>query len=395
MPRFEPFRALRYSSSGHLDKVVAPPADVIGKKDVQALRELDQHNISWVQYPNGGKKFQTAAYRLEEWESGAHLTRETVPSLTIYRIAYRTETGDPRQLSGVVGALELDEDSFSLAQTPREQDISEQLELLQVSGTELEPTWAMADAKGLQAALHESGELIGRVQYGDVVHTIERIIDPDRIELICRLISRSDVTLAAGVHNFKTALEYRKQIRAITGSRNTAAEFTMAFVTDLHEQSVEFLATHRYLDGLSHEKLRKQLSGVFTFEPFEGPITRHILNEMVALDRLVLVSPNGNGTWLVPRPGAFTGVRKLDSAWLEHAFAGSFVELSTQPNFDWLLADVRHHKGAILVRPASAEDYLEAIDGDLAPAETVALSPRPYAGMVLRPTVQVSSQNSK
>lgn len=393
MPRFEPFRALRFSSSGHLDKVIAPPADVIGKKDVRALRELDQHNISWVQYPVGGKKFQTAAYRLQEWESGAHLTRETIPSLTIYRIAYRTETGEPRQLSGVVGALQLAEDDISLAQHPGEIDITDQVELLTTTATELEPTWAMADAKGLQAALHESGELIGRVQIGDIEHTVERVIDPERIELICRIIMRSDITLAAGVQNFKTALEYRKKIRALTGSQNTAAEFTMTFVTDLHEQSVEILPAHRFIDGLSHEQLRKQLSGVFTFEPMDDPITRRTLHEMVALDRMVLVSPHGTGTWLVPRPGAFTGVRKLDSARLEHAFAGSFAEFESQPELDRVLSEVKHHKGAILVRAARHEDFMDAVDGNLAPAGTVALSPRPYAGMVLRPTSKISIEN--
>ena len=43
---------------------------------------------------------------------------------------------------------------------------------------------------------------------------------------------------------------------------------------------------------------------------------------MVAQSRLVLVGP-GSAEWLIPRDGAFDGVRSIDGAWLEHAVAGT------------------------------------------------------------------------
>ena len=37
---------------------------------------------------------------------------------------------------------------------------------------------------------------------------------------------------------------------------------------------------------------------------------------------MCLVRPDGSGVWLTPRPDAFTNVRALDGAYLEHALAG-------------------------------------------------------------------------
>ena len=62
---------------------------------------------------------------------------------------------------------------------------------------------------------------------------------------------------------------------------------------------------------------------------------------MEQLGRLVLVAPDGSAEWLIPRPGAFDGVRPLDGAWLEHALDGSPAEVSYQHGLEEAVDAVR------------------------------------------------------
>ena len=54
MPRFEPFRAVRYAPDVDLDAVIAPPYDVLSEAEVETLAERDPHNIVHVDVPRGG-----------------------------------------------------------------------------------------------------------------------------------------------------------------------------------------------------------------------------------------------------------------------------------------------------------------------------------------------------
>ena len=51
VPRFEPFAALRYAPSLPLDKVVAPPYDVLSDSDVVALLQSHPRNIVAIDVP--------------------------------------------------------------------------------------------------------------------------------------------------------------------------------------------------------------------------------------------------------------------------------------------------------------------------------------------------------
>ena len=61
VPRFEPFRAVRYAPGIDLDAVVAPPYDVVSDADVDALAARDPRNIVHVDVPRGGaERYATA-----------------------------------------------------------------------------------------------------------------------------------------------------------------------------------------------------------------------------------------------------------------------------------------------------------------------------------------------
>ena len=103
---------------------------------------------------------------------------------------------------------------------------------------------------------------------------------------------------------------------------------------------------------------------------------------------LLLESPDSPPLWLVPRPGAFAGVRALDGAWLEHTLAGSSAVVDYQHGVAEVLDVLRADPAAsaILIRPASLQQIERtAREGLLMPPKSTFFTPKLRTGMVLRP----------
>jgi len=115
-----------------------------------------------------------------------------------------------------------------------------------------------------------------------------------------------------------------------------------------------------------------------------------VTNGMDRRGSLVLVAPDGTGTWLTPRPDAFADVRDLDGARLEHALAGITHEVTYQHGVDHvvdIVSNARHGTTAgILIRPVTvAEIRRTADEGLLMPPKSTFFTPKLRTGPVIRP----------
>src|SRR3954470_21019399 len=187
MPRFEPFRALRYAATD-LEPLLAPPYDVLDDDDVDALQARSPHNITYVDVPRGGAdRYAGAARTLEEWVDERVLVLDAEPSFTIYRLRFTDAGGAERDVAGVLGALEV-VDAGAGGVLPHERttpkDSTDRLELTRATRANLSPVWGLSLASGLTALLAEPGEPMGGVTSDGVQHVVERVTDPDRIAAI-------------------------------------------------------------------------------------------------------------------------------------------------------------------------------------------------------------------
>ncbi len=102
---------------------------------------------------------------------------------------------------------------------------------------------------------------------------------------------------------------------------------------------------------------------------------------------LTLVEPDV--TWrLVPRPGAFDGVRALDGAWLEAALVGVPAAVHYQHGMDAAVTAVTTGEAAaaVLIRPVSvAEIERTAREGLLMPPKSTFFTPKLKTGLLVRP----------
>jgi len=392
VPRFEPFQALRYGSNVELKEVCSPPYDVLSDADRLALANKHENNIVHIDMPlaPSGNAYEHAASVLTQWIGSSVMVRDEVPSFTLYRMQFTDSTGKPRNVVGVIGALEVvDEGAGGVLPhertTPKAK--TDRLELTRATDANLSPVWGLSLASGLSKLLSEPGEHLGSVidDLG-VIHSVERVADGARIAAISTAISSHPVVIADGHHRYAISRTYRDETRDRLNSKTSGAELTMTYVNELIDDQLSVAAIHRLYEGISYKELAAALSPFFTITDADpvGPTTLSQMNER---NSLCLVAKTGRTHWLTPIANKFAGVRNLDSAYLEHALSNVQHEVRYQHG----VTEIQHElqtsdaTAAILIRPVSvAEIQRTANEGLLMPPKSTFFTPKLRTGFVLR-----------
>jgi uncharacterized protein (DUF1015 family) len=395
VPRFEPFRALRYSPDESLDLVAAPPYDVISDRDVKNLLRLNRHNVVAIDVPSesdGDERYQQAARRMNEWIREGVLQLDPAPSLTLYRMQFVDESLAPRETVGVIGALEVvDEGAGGVL--PHEQTTpkakTDRLDLTRATEANLSPVWGLSLSSGLTDLLAAPGQSVGQcVDENGVTHIVERVTDPGRISAISAAIGADAVVIADGHHRYAISRTYRNERRAATGRSDLGCELTLAYVGELVEAQLSVAAIHRLINGVPDWALLQSFSPLFEMAP-AGIVGPAHAREVVERGALCFVHSDGHGTYMTPRPESFAGVRDLDSARLEHALSSvAEFELSYQHGVNNVLAALAagNASAGVLLRPVSvAEIRRTADEGLLMPPKSTFFTPKLRTGLVIRP----------
>ena len=395
MPRFAPFRALRYSPDADLPAVTAPPYDVLSDADVDRLESRSEHNIVRIDVPRDSAdmtedRYARAGSTLRTWVEQGVLVEDEAESFTIYRMTFVDDRGRDRELALVFGAVEVVDEGAGgvLAHertTPKAS--TDRLDLTRATHANLSPVRGLSLGSGLTDLLHEPGERLGSVTVDGVVHAVERVTDPDRVAAIRSAVESAEVLIADGHHRYGVSRIFRDEVREQTGREDTDAELTLIAVGELVPDQLSIEAIHRLYSGSTHDEVRSRLAECFDIT--EAPIpSRAMLADLEEKGRLALIGPSGDAEWLTPKKGAFDDVRSLDGAWLEAALAGSDVSVTYQHGVDEVLEAVvsgRAHS-AVLIRPTSIEE-IERTGHErlLMPPKSTFFTPKLRTGLVLRP----------
>jgi len=394
-PAFLPFRALRYSPRADLARVTAPPYDVLSADDRRRLAELDPHNIVAIDLPisddspGGDDPYLAAANTLAAWRAAGILSHDTRPSFTLYRMRFTDASGAQRNTVGVIGALEV-VDEGSGAVLPHERTTpkakTDRLDLTRATSCNLSPVWGLSLREQLSDALVAGGELLGEFRDDDgVTHRVERVDDPARVRSIASLVSSAPVLIADGHHRYAISRTFRDESRGTTLAE--AARTTMTYVAELVENQLSIAAIHRLYRSVTVEQLRKIFSESFVVEP-AGIIDASVIASMSQRGSLCLVDQSLQGWWLSPKPGAFAGLRDLDSDRLEAALRSTTHDIAYQHGFHEVASVLRagHADAAVLIRPTSIAEIRRTADERLLmPPKSTFFTPKLRTGLVLRP----------
>ena len=234
MAQVRPFRALRYSAeAGPLERLVAPPYDVISPEERERYLELDPHNVVHLTLPDSEDR---AARDLREWQEEGVLEREAEPAVWAFSQAYTGPDGVERTRNGLVVAVRLEpyENRVILPHERTHAGPKEgRLRLLRATQTQLEPIFLLHDGDPVELPEREPDLAAG----GDRLWRVEG--DPGES------FAEAQLLIADGHHRYETALAFHEE----DGSE--ASAWMMVVLVSTREEGLTIFPTHRLAAALN------------------------------------------------------------------------------------------------------------------------------------------------
>ena len=341
MAQVRPFRALRYSAAaGLIERLVAPPYDVISPEERERYLELDPHNVVHLTLPESEDQ---AAQDLREWQADGVLEREDEPAVWALSQAYTGPDGVPRTRNGLVVTVRL-EPYESRVILPHERTHAGpkegRLRLLRATRTQLEPIFLLHDGDPVELPQREPDLVAG----GDRLWRVAD--DPGEAFADAQLL------IADGHHRYETALAFHEE----EGSE--ASAWMMVVLVSTQEQGLTIFPTHRIAASLNGVR------GTPIDEP--GP----------ELPGVVLY--RGGGYELLEGDGL--DVEVVD------ALAPEGVRYTAERGEAVAAVDRGDAEAAFLLRPTRIEDvFTRAREGRVLPQKTTYFFPKLTSGLLFQP----------
>jgi uncharacterized protein (DUF1015 family) len=394
VPRFLPFRGLRYTSDD-LAAVGAPPYDVIDDDERAALASRHVRNAVQLILPNGPveARYDAAAALLAEWQADGFLTADSEPRFYGYRMRFRDDTGRERTTDGILGALELPAAAGTGDVLPHERTLpkakSDRLALLRATRANLDPIWGLSPGRGLSALAAGGTPLVNCIDADGVEHSLSAIDDPTDIAAIEAAVAGDPVVLADGHHRFETAITYRDEQRA-AGTAHPGDESIMCLIVELADDQLYVEPIHRLLASTPAAfDLRAALAEHFTLFDAGANTTDDVAalsHRMAEEGGLGLVDGSGIAL-LLPHD---TDPNTSDAARFEASVAPALpasVDVTYRDDAITCasLVDKGAASAAVLLRPVTVAQIRAAADTRTRmPQKTTFFAPKPRTGAVFR-----------
>ncbi len=396
MPRFEPFRGLRYRPEvAPIAQVIAPPYDVISSTERVHLASRHQANAVLVELPEadlsaGRDRYAVATDLFTRWQADRIIGAEAEPSLYPYRM---TDTAG-RSTTGVIGALGLAEPGEESDILPHEQTLpkpkSDRLDLLRATRANLSPIWGLSMAAGVTATFDPTDDDPVADAYDDdgVRHQLWVLSDRDAVAAVGAAVAGAPVVLADGHHRYETARTYQAECRQANGGRPGPHDLVLALVVELSEDQLTVGAIHRTISGLPEGfDLVGALSAWFDVVR-AGAADARTLGALADSSALALVT-GGRAYLLLPHAEVLEQAgNDLDSSLIAGVLEGLPPhEVMHRHSVSEAMEALESGDGqaAFLLRPVTVKQIEEwANERRRMPPKTTYFSPKPRTGMVFR-----------
>ncbi len=267
MADVQPLRTLRYDlkSVGSLDRVAAPPYDVIDAPMRAELAARSPFNVVEIDLPeaaNGGDPYQHAEETLEEWIHQGVMVREREPALWVLTQDYTGPDGNSYTRHGFFARVRV-EDYGPGKIRPHERTQpgpkEDRLRLTRATRANLSPIFSLFPDPQNEAwsALEPvtGEEPFDTVTDADgTVNRLWRVAEPGTIERIQDALRERELLIADGHHRYETARVYAQEI----GGEGEHS-YVLMFLTALEDSGLTVFPTHRLLKKDTSDEKREAL----------------------------------------------------------------------------------------------------------------------------------------
>ncbi|HPZ81431.1 MAG TPA: DUF1015 domain-containing protein, partial [Candidatus Atribacteria bacterium] len=267
----KPFRGYFYSSKfiekHPLDRLAAPPYDVISEKEKIRLTE-DPYNFAHLTLGKAEDDYQKAKQLLQSWIKEGVVEQDEAPSFYIDEQEFQLNSSSPRKKrTGFVGLVRLEPWDKKIIM-PHERTMpkysQDRLKLLQATRANLEQIFGIFnDSLGtidqlLEENKKEENLILQFTDYQGVVHRLWRIKEPKVIDQIRRILNPRTIIIADGHHRYETSLMYREERRKELQDpwEEIPEDYVMMTLVNMKNPGLLILPTHRLVHNLPEERVR-------------------------------------------------------------------------------------------------------------------------------------------
>jgi uncharacterized protein (DUF1015 family) len=368
----KPFSALVYDTAvaGPLERLVAPPYDVLSAAERDRYRALSPYNVVNLTLPADEAE---SGPRFREWRRQGVLRRDGQPALWWLEQRFTGPDGIERTRAGVVASIRVEPYERRVVlpheRTHREPKES-RLRLLRAVRAQLEPILLLYEAPERPERVLEAlarGEPDIDATDGGARSRLWRIADEEAAQRFAEALRERQLLVADGHHRYETALAFHAE----DGSEESA--WVMAALVNTRSEGLAIFPTHRVFERMpAHNR----------FAGDRGWSVEGALRELERLpaDRPRVIEYDREGTSIVGSDEPILDAELVDR--LGHD------GISYTPSWQDAVAAVDSGRAelAVLMRPPRIEQvFAYAREGRLMPQKSTYFYPKLLSGLLFHP----------
>lgn len=266
----KPFRGYFYSSEfikNHpIDRLAAPPYDVISEKEKARLAE-EPYNFVHLTLGKVENGYQKAKELLQSWIREGVIEQDESPSFYIDEQEFQLNSSGRKKRTGFVALVRLESWEKKIIM-PHERTMPkysmDRLELLRATRANLEQIFGIFNdsSGGIDELLEENKKeenfMFQFTDYQGVTHRLWRIKEKEVIDKIKRILSPRTIIIADGHHRYETSLMYREERRKELQDpwEEIPEDYVMMTLVNMKNPGLLILPTHRLVHDLPEERVR-------------------------------------------------------------------------------------------------------------------------------------------
>jgi uncharacterized protein (DUF1015 family) len=334
MAEIIPFKALRYDPDQvKLEDVLTQPYDKITPEMQSKYYERSTHNLVRIILGKAGETdtdafnvYTRASEYLHDWRSSGILKQDAERGVYAYSQTFTVPgTRELQERRGLIALARIHDYADGVIYR-HEQTLSkpraDRLNLLRATKAHFGQIFMLYSDPSNEIDTHlksrsEEDPDISLLDEYETLHRVWRVSDPSLILAVQQTMRDKKLLIADGHHRYETALAYRNERRAETGSSdpNAAYEFVMMTLIPMESRGLVILPTHRIVHGLFDFDRERMMEAAGQFFNIDRIDLRSETRSATTL--LGQAGENGTAFVAVTRQGPYLMRAKQDA--IQHA----------------------------------------------------------------------------
>ncbi len=282
-----PFQAWRYNLSRvQMERVAAPPYDVISLAEQEALYSCDPYNIVKVEFGKmqasdnqTNNQYERARNYWENWIKESVIKQDQTKSFYLLSTSFLDpETKKKRTRLVIFGLIKLEPFEARVV-LPHEKTHArakeDRLKLLEATKTNFSPVFGLYEdhehlARSIYSVHSKISPLFSFSLENGEEHMLWQISDAEEVNKLSRMFESESILIADGHHRYETALHYRDLMRERQGKNGQmAADYALMGFVEAEDSGLLILPIHRIIKNLKmfdREAFLKWIQDFFSVE---------------------------------------------------------------------------------------------------------------------------------